>query len=72
MPGKFLSKRCLMSFVDATPVPWWQSLKITRFLNKSLFVMQDQIQLVLNNQEVLIMEAIFKKVCREMDCLQSL
>ena len=50
----------LMSLVDAIPAPWRQSLKINGYLNKSPFVIQDQIQLVLNNQEVSITEATFK------------
>ena len=41
--------------------PW----KINGYLNKSPFVIQDQIQLVLNNQEASIVEATFKKVYRE-------
>ena len=45
-----------------------QSLQINGYLNKSPFVIQDQIQLVLNNQEVSITEANFKKVYREMVC----
>ena len=56
----------LMSLVDAIPAPWRQSLKINGYLNKSPFVIQDQIQLVLNNQEVSITEATFKKVYREL------
>ena len=55
----------LMSLVDAIPVPWRQSLKINGYLNKSPFVIQDQIHLVLNNQEVSITEATFKKAYRE-------
>ncbi|XP_068704462.1 uncharacterized protein [Montipora foliosa] len=56
----------LMSLVDAIPAPWRQSPKINGYLNKSPFVIQDQIQLVLNNQEVSITEATFKKVYREL------
>ena len=56
----------LMSLVDAIPAPWRQSLKINGYLNKSPFVIQDPVQLVLNNQEVSITEATFKKVYREM------
>ena len=55
----------LMSLVDAIPVPWRQSLKINGYLNKSPFVIQDQIQIVLNNQAASITEATFKKVYRE-------
>ena len=58
----------LMSLVDAIPAPWRRSLKINGYLNKSPFVIQDQIQLVLNNQEVSITEATFKKVYRELVC----
>ena len=50
----------LMSLVDAIPAPWQQSLKINGYLNKSPFVIQDQIQLMLNNQEVSITEATFQ------------
>ena len=56
----------LMSLVDAIPAPWRQSLKTNGYLNKSPFVIQDQFQLVLNNQEVSITEATFKKVYREL------
>ena len=55
----------LLSLVDAIPAPWRQSLKINGYLNKSPFVIQDQIQIVLNNQEASIIEATFKKVYRE-------
>ena len=55
----------LMSLVDAIPAPWRQSLKINGYLEKNPFVIQDQIQLVLNNQEVSTTEASFKKVYSE-------
>ena len=57
----------LMSLVDAIPAPWRQSLKINGYLNKNPFVIQDQIQLVLNNQEASITEASFKKVYSELE-----
>ena len=55
----------LMSLVDAIPAPWRQSLKINGYLEKNPFVIQDQIQLVLNNQEVSTTEGSFKKVYSE-------
>ena len=55
----------VISLVDAIPAPWRQSLKINGYLNKRPFVIQDQIQLVLNNQEASITEASIKKVYRE-------
>ena len=54
-----------MSLVDAIPALWRQSLKINGYLNKSPFVIQDQIELVLIKQEGSITEASFKKVYRE-------
>ena len=56
----------VMSLVDAIPAPWRQSLKINGYVNKSSFVLQDHIQLVLDNQKVLITEVISKRVYWEL------
>ena len=56
----------LMALIDAIPAPWRQSLKMSWYVNKTHFVLHDQIQLVLNNQNVLIDKALSKSIYREL------
>ena len=56
----------LMVVIDAIPVPWRQSLKMNGYVNKRPFVLHDQIQLVINNQNVLIGKAQSKSIYREL------
>ena len=56
----------LMALIDAIPAPWRQSLKMNGYENKRPFVLNDQIQVVLNNQDVLIDKAFSKSIYREL------
>ena len=55
-----------MALIDAIPAPWRQSLKMNGYVNKRPFVLHDQIQLVLNDQDVLIDKALSKSIYREL------
>ena len=55
-----------MVVIDAIPVPWRQSLKMNGYVNKRPFVLHDQIQLLINNQNVLFDKAQSKSIYREL------
>ena len=55
-----------MALIDAIPALWWQSLKMNGYVNERPFVLHDQIQLVLTNQDVLIDKALSKSIYREL------
>ena len=55
-----------MALIDAIPALWRQSLKMNGYVNKRPFVLHDQIQVVLNNQDVLIDKAFSKSNYREL------
>ena len=56
----------LISLIDAIPAPWRRSLKSYGYSNKQMFVLDDQIHLVLNNHKISIDKVISKGVYEEL------
>ena len=56
----------LISLIDAIPAPWRRSLKSYGYPNKQMFILDDQIHLVLNNHKISIDKVISKGVYEEL------